>query len=76
MARENKAKPPAQEPTLDIENIKRQLKMMDQRLDSIDSTISAVVERVMSQPVTINLTCPHCGKDIEISIMGNKKPSR
>ena len=76
MARENKTKQPVQEPTLDIENIKRQLKMMDQRLDSIDSTISAVVERVLSQPVTISLTCPQCGKDIEISITGNKKPSR
>ena len=49
--------------------------MLDQRLDNIDSMVSAVIERVMSQPITINTTCPHCGKNIEIALVGNKKPA-
>jgi hypothetical protein len=60
-------------PELDTEDIKRRLDMMDQRLDNIDSIVSAVVERVMSQPLVINITCPHCGKNIEVSVIGSKK---
>ncbi len=60
----------------DIERLKRQLDMMDQRLDNIDSMVTAVAERVLSQLVTLYITCPHCGKDIEISIVGNQKPTR
>ena len=61
---------------LDIEKIKRHLDMLDQRLDSIDSMVTAVAERIMRQPVTFNLTCSHCGKDIEIAILGTEKPRR
>jgi len=59
---------------LDIERIKQRLNLLDQRLDNIDSVITAAVERVMSQPVTLNTTCPHCGKSIEIAFIGNHKP--
>ncbi len=61
---------------LDIEHIKKHLDMLDQRLDNIDSTVSAVVERVMSQPIALNITCPHCSRNIEITIIGNSKPMR
>jgi len=62
-----------QEKALDIEHIKRRLDMLDQRLDNIDSVVTAVVERVMNQPVALNMTCPNCGKNIEIAIIGSEK---
>ena len=76
MAEENKPSPVTQEQVLDIENIKRRLDMLDQRLDNIDSVVTAVVERVMSQPITLNITCPHCGSNIEIAIIGSGKPRK
>jgi len=60
----------------DIERIKRRLDMLDHRLDSIDSMVTAVAERVMEQPLNFSLTCPHCGKNIEITILGSQKPTR
>lgn len=59
---------------LDPKDIKRHLDMLDQRLDNIDSIVSAVAERIMNRPMVINITCPHCGSDIEISVIGNTKP--
>jgi len=61
---------------LDIEHQKRRLDMLDNRLDNIDSVVTAIAERVMKQPLTLNMVCPHCGKDIEIAILGNEKPTR
>ena len=66
----------AEEQALDIQRIKQHLDMLDQRLDNIDSMVTAVAERVMSQLVTLNITCPHCGKDIEIAIVGSQRPRR
>lgn len=66
----------ASEPGIAMETIKRRLDMLDDRLDNIDSTLSAVVERVMSQPLTLNMTCPKCGKNIEIAVIGGYKPTR
>jgi len=60
----------------DVERLKKRLDMLDQRLDNIDSIVTAVVERVMRQPITLNITCPHCHKDIEITIIGSEKPGR
>ena len=57
-----------------IEQIKRRLDMLDRRLDNIDSMVTAVAERVMRRPVTLNINCPHCGKNIEIALIGNEKP--
>ena len=73
MAEENKAGVTAEEPAPDIEHIKKRLDMLDQRLDNIETEVTPVVERVMSQPITLNITCPHCGKNIEIAIIGNRK---
>jgi len=58
----------------DVERIKSRLEMLDQRLDNMDSVITAAAERVMSQPIGLNLTCPGCGRRIEIAIIGNHKP--
>ena len=63
------------EQKLDTEDVKRHLDLLDQRLDNIDSIVSAVAERVMSQPLTINITCPSCGKNIEINLIGSGKPT-
>ena len=60
----------------EIQHLQRQLEMLDNRLDNIDSMVTAVAERVMSQLVTLNLTCPHCGKNIEIAVVGNQRPTR
>ncbi len=74
MAENNKSNLVNQEQTLDIEQVKRRLDMLDQRLDNIDSMVTAVAERVMNQPITLNITCPNCGKNIEITIIGSEKP--
>jgi hypothetical protein len=57
-----------------IDKIEKRLDMMYRRLDDIDSMVSAAIERVMSQPVTLLVSCPNCGKNIEISVVGVKKP--
>lgn len=76
MAEENKPNAITQKEALDIEYIKKRLDMLDQRLDNIDSVVSAVVERVVKQPITLNMTCPHCGKNVEIAIVGSEKPKK
>ncbi len=74
MAENNKSDSVNQEQTLDIEHVKRRLDMLDQRLDNIDSMVTAVAERVMNQPITLNITCPYCSKNVEITIIGSEKP--
>jgi hypothetical protein len=59
-----------------IERLKQQMKMMDDRMDNIDSMVTAVAERVMSQLITLSITCPHCGKNVEIGVVGNQRPRR
>ena len=68
--------PDVAEQTREIERLKQRLDMLDDRLDNIDSMVTAVAERIMNQLVTMNITCPHCGKDIEIALVGNQKPRR
>lgn len=60
----------------DIERIIKQLDALDKRLDNVDSVVTAVAERVMKQPITLNITCSRCGHKIEIAIIGSEKPSR
>ena len=74
MAQENKPNVADQEQKQDVDQLKRRLDMLDQRLDNIDSVVTAVVERVMNQPIALNITCPDCGKNIEIAIIGSQKP--
>ncbi len=65
-----------QEREIDIERVKKRLDMLDQRLDNIDSIVTAVAERVMKQPITVNVTCSNCGQNIEIALIGIEKPRR
>jgi hypothetical protein len=59
----------------DLERLKQRIEIMDERLDNIDSVLTAVAERIMKQPVSIILSCPHCGKNIEVSLVGQQKPT-
>ena len=59
----------------DPERLKQRIELMDERLDNIDSVVTAVAERVMKQPVSLLLTCPHCGKNIEVALVGQQKPT-
>ena len=74
--KDDKPAPAVQEQTQEIQRIKNQLDMLDQRLDNIDSIVTAVAERIMKQPITFTATCAHCGKDIEIAVLGTQKPTR
>ena len=56
-----------------MEQLSKRLEMLDQRLDNIDSVVTALVERVMSQPVTIEITCPKCGSTIQIMLTSSTK---
>ena len=76
MAEQDESTGVAEEQALGIQDIKKRLDMLDERLDNIDSIVTAVAERVMSQLVTLNITCPRCGRDIEIAIVGSQKPIR
>jgi hypothetical protein len=59
-----------------VRQLQERLDVLDRRLDNIDSMVTAVAERVMSQPVIMNVTCPRCGREIEISLIGTHKPAR
>ncbi|HUV75278.1 MAG TPA: hypothetical protein VMW00_01350 [Dehalococcoidales bacterium] len=74
MAKDSESKSSVQEQ--DVEQLKKRLVMLDQRLDNIDSVVTAVVERVMQQPITFNVTCPKCGSNMEIAIIGIQKPNK
>lgn len=58
-----------------MEQLGKRLEMLDQRLDNIDSVVTALVERVMRQPITLEVSCPKCGTTIQVTITGNLKIS-
>ena len=76
MANPDKPDPAIEKQAQEIAKIVNQLDLLDERLDSIDSIVSAVVERVMKQPITLNLTCSKCGHQMEIAIIGTNKPTK
>ena len=76
MAKEIESNLANEKQTPDFDKISQRVDMLDQRLDNIDSVVTAVVERVMKQPITLNVTCSKCGHKIEIAILGTEKPSR
>jgi len=65
-----------EERALEVQRINKRLDMLDDRLDNIDSMVTAVAERVMNQPITLNVVCPHCGQNLEIAVIGSQKPTR
>ena len=76
MADEDRNTALTEEVAEDIERLKKHLDMLDQRLDNIESMVTAVAERVMSQPITLNIVCTHCNRNLEIAIIGKEKPTR
>ncbi len=60
----------------DLQKVEKRLDLLDERLDNIDSIVSAVTERVMKQLITFNVTCSHCGHKIEIALIGTEKPTK
>lgn len=60
----------------DIARLKKHLDVLDQRLDNIDSMVTAVAERVMNRPLTLHINCPNCGKNVEVDLIGNSKPGK
>jgi len=76
LAKKDELEPVTDDSAPEIERIVQRLDMLDQRLDNVDSIVSAVAERVMRQPITLNVTCSKCGQRIEIAIIGTEKPTR
>jgi hypothetical protein len=74
LAQEDKLGTVAEEQVPEIERIKRRLDMLDQRLDNIDSMVTAVAERMMREPINLRVVCPYCNREIEIGIIGSEKP--
>ena len=58
-----------------MDKLDKRLEMLDQRLDNIDSVVTALVERVMRQPITMEVTCPKCGSVVQISLTGSTRTS-
>lgn len=54
-----------------LEQLQRRLSMLDERLDNMDSILTSLVERVMHQPMSLEVSCPKCGQSIQINITGN-----
>jgi len=55
------------------EQVEKRLEMLDQRLDNIDSVVTGLVERVMRQPVTVEVTCPKCGAVVQIMLTSSTR---
>jgi transcription elongation factor Elf1 len=59
-----------------LNKLEKRFEMMNDRLDNIDSIVTAVTERVMKQPVTMIVTCSHCGHKVEVALLGVEKPTK
>lgn len=66
----------AVEEQLSLEHIKRRLDNFDARLDTIDTMLTALADRIMKRPLRVTITCPNCGRTIEIAMVGNEKMMR
>jgi hypothetical protein len=61
---------------VNVQKLQKSFDMMNDRLDNIDSIVTAVAERVMKQPVTLIVTCSHCGHKVEVALIGVEKPTK
>lgn len=55
----------------DLEQMGRRVKMLDDRLDNLDSIVTSLVHRVMEKPLTLEITCPNCSQTFEVNITSN-----
>ena len=58
-----------------MQQTEKQLEMLDQRLDNLDSVVTALAERVMRQPVSLEVVCPKCSSIIQVTLTGNVRLS-
>lgn len=56
-----------------MQQVEKQIEMLNNRLDNMDSIVTALVERVMKQPVTIEITCPKCDTVIQVMLTSSVK---
>jgi hypothetical protein len=56
-----------------LEQLARRVKMLDDRLDNLDSIVTSLVQRVMEKPLTLEIHCPKCGSQIELGITSNAR---
>jgi hypothetical protein len=59
--------------SMEQEQLRKRLEMLDKRLDNIDSVVTALVERVMRQPVTMEVSCPKCSSVVQIQLTSSIK---
>ena len=57
----------------EMDQLSRRVKMLDDRLDNLDSIVTTLVQRVMEKPLTIELTCPKCAQQIEVNITSSTR---
>jgi len=53
---------------LEVEQVVKRLDIINHRLDSMDSVITSLVERVMGRFLTMEVACPKCGEIIQVNI--------
>ena len=53
---------------LEVEQVVKRLDIINHRLDSMDSVITSLVERVMGRLLTMEVACPKCGEIIQVNI--------
>ena len=56
------------EQDLETKQVAERLDIINHRLDSMDSVITSLVERVMGRLLTMEVTCPKCGEIIQVNI--------
>ncbi len=76
MPKEDNPRTASSESSQEIDRLHKRFNLLDQRLDNLDTMVTAVVERVMSQPISLNVTCPRCGHIMEIILSGVHKPKK
>jgi len=58
-----------------LDSFERRLYQLNDRLDNIDSILTAVAERLMNQLIIIGVNCPYCGGNVKITLVGRVKPA-
>ena len=58
-----------------MQQTEKRLEMLDQRLHNLDSVITTLVERVMSQPVSLEVVCPKCVSIVQVTLTSNVRLS-
>lgn len=58
-----------------MQQTEKRLEMLDQRLHNLDSIVTALVERVMRQPISLEVVCPKCGSIVQVTLTSNVRLS-